>query len=116
MDECPHCGEPIDEDAESCAHCGSDFESGWKPDAEYYSDAPDDDPLSKEDSSHNARTSHWEQALHVSLVAGSFLIFLGAAASLHKLYLTHVAAFALLPAASLLWYYRLLAVRSDPDD
>jgi hypothetical protein len=45
MDECPHCGEPIDEDAVSCPHCGSDTETGWMEDAEDASvDLPDDEP------------------------------------------------------------------------
>jgi hypothetical protein len=58
MDLCPHCGEPIEEDAPSCPHCGSDNETGWNPEAEYLSlDLPDDDdeddgaaPLSYRDS------------------------------------------------------------------
>jgi len=37
MDECPHCGEPIEQDATFCRHCGSDSETGWNPDADYYS-------------------------------------------------------------------------------
>ena len=44
MEFCPHCGESVDERAESCPNCGSDFETGWLPDAEYYSlELPDDD-------------------------------------------------------------------------
>ncbi|MGH9363129.1 MAG: zinc ribbon domain-containing protein [Thermoanaerobaculia bacterium] len=43
-DECPHCGEPIDEEATFCRHCGSDAETGWNPDAEYLSlELPEDD-------------------------------------------------------------------------
>jgi hypothetical protein len=46
MDDCPHCGEPIDEDAESCPHCGSDAETGWMEDADDASvDLPEDEPL-----------------------------------------------------------------------
>ena len=44
MDECPHCGEPIEEDATFCRHCGSDEETGWSPDVDYYSvELPEDD-------------------------------------------------------------------------
>ena len=46
MDFCSHCGEPVENDARSCPHCGSDHETGWNPDAEYLSlDLPgvDDD-------------------------------------------------------------------------
>ena len=39
---CPNCGEPVENDAAFCAHCGSDAETGWHPDAEYQSlDLPD---------------------------------------------------------------------------
>lgn len=44
MEECPHCGEPIDEKAKSCPHCGADDETGWKPDTDYWSvELPEDD-------------------------------------------------------------------------
>ena len=44
MDICPNCGEPIEEDAQACPHCGSDDETGWNPDVEYYSlELPEDD-------------------------------------------------------------------------
>ena len=44
MSECPHCGEPLDDDAEICRHCGSDAETGWNPDTDYYSvDLPEED-------------------------------------------------------------------------
>jgi hypothetical protein len=35
MEECPHCGEPIDEEATFCHHCGSDASTGWKADTDY---------------------------------------------------------------------------------
>ncbi|MEM7232222.1 MAG: zinc ribbon domain-containing protein [Planctomycetota bacterium] len=42
--ECPNCGEPVDEDATVCPHCGSDEETGWNPDVEYYAvELPEDD-------------------------------------------------------------------------
>ncbi|MBN1441619.1 MAG: zinc-ribbon domain-containing protein [Planctomycetes bacterium] len=44
MFECPHCGEPLDDDADSCPYCGSDAETGWNPDTDYYAvELPEDD-------------------------------------------------------------------------
>lgn len=44
MYECPHCGEPLDEDAEFCHQCGSDVETGWNPDIDYHAvELPEDD-------------------------------------------------------------------------
>jgi hypothetical protein len=49
MNECPHCGESLDREAQSCPYCGSDFETGWNPDADYLSvDLPDDDDFPAE--------------------------------------------------------------------
>ncbi|MBI4583555.1 MAG: zinc ribbon domain-containing protein [Planctomycetes bacterium] len=46
MYDCPNCGEPIDEEAVFCPHCGSDAETGWKPDADYYGlELPEDDEI-----------------------------------------------------------------------
>ena len=43
-DECPFCGEPIEADAQSCPHCGSDAETGWKGDLDYWStEVPEED-------------------------------------------------------------------------
>ncbi len=44
MIPCPHCGEAISEDARSCRHCGSDSDTGWNDDQDYYSvELPDDE-------------------------------------------------------------------------
>ena len=42
---CPNCHRAVPNvDAQSCPHCGSDAETGWKPDAEYDSiELPEDD-------------------------------------------------------------------------
>jgi hypothetical protein len=37
MFECPHCGEPLPDNARACPYCGSDDETGWNPDREYLS-------------------------------------------------------------------------------
>ncbi|MCI0651929.1 MAG: zinc ribbon domain-containing protein [Planctomycetes bacterium] len=50
---CPHCGEPIARDAKSCRHCGSDHETGWASDLEYYElEIPE--PLAPEEHAANA--------------------------------------------------------------
>ena len=47
--ECPHCGEPLENDAENCPSCGSDDETGWKSDLDYYAvELPEDDFLDEE--------------------------------------------------------------------
>lgn len=46
MFDCPNCGESLDDGASFCPHCGSDPETGWNPDVDYYSlelPEPDDD-------------------------------------------------------------------------
>jgi hypothetical protein len=44
MFDCPNCGEPLRENASFCRHCGSDPETGWNPDVDYYSlELPGDD-------------------------------------------------------------------------
>lgn len=37
MYPCPHCGEPLADNAVCCRECGSDLETGWNPDVDYYS-------------------------------------------------------------------------------
>ncbi|MCA8959224.1 MAG: zinc ribbon domain-containing protein [Planctomycetes bacterium] len=44
MTPCPHCGEPVADDAVVCRHCGSDAETGWVDDVDYHSlELPDRD-------------------------------------------------------------------------
>lgn len=50
MFDCPNCGEPVSDNASFCSHCGSDAETGWKPDVDYYSiEIPDDPALEDEE-------------------------------------------------------------------
>ena len=77
MDECPHCGEPLRENAESCPYCGSDIETGWNPDAEYLGlDLPDDD-LDLPSARHTPLPElHWDGIVGVLLIlvaVGAFL-------------------------------------------
>lgn len=37
MVPCPHCGEPLPENATFCRYCGSDAETGWDEDVDYHS-------------------------------------------------------------------------------
>ncbi len=49
MFDCPNCGEPVEDDATFCPHCGSDAETGWKPDVDYYSlELPGEDETDEE--------------------------------------------------------------------
>jgi hypothetical protein len=49
---CPNCHESIaDDNAQSCPHCGSDAETGWKPDVDYHSlELPEDEDFDLESS------------------------------------------------------------------
>jgi hypothetical protein len=77
MDDCPHCGEPLNEGAESCPHCGSDSETGWNPDSEYYSvELPDDDPLEPEDYGVASADTGGEKLDSAALVLMAGLLFL----------------------------------------
>jgi len=83
-DECPFCGEPIDSDAESCPHCGSDAETGWNPDAEYLSlELPEDDaeeeaqpPEEEVPADPTDSRARLARLLGPALVAGSWMAFI----------------------------------------
>lgn len=76
MDECPHCGEPIDEDAQSCRHCGSDHESGWKPFADEESvELPEDDDSSL-DFEPEQSSPTWETVATGSVIVAAAVAFL----------------------------------------
>jgi hypothetical protein len=107
MDECPHCGEPLEDSAESCPHCGSDFETGWKSDLDYYSvELPEDDPLLPQEFPHHASEIRWETLLNILLVLSSFIVFFWIAQAAYRRW--EVFLFAPLMAASLWLYYRWL--------
>ena len=121
MSVCPHCGEPLDEDAAACPHCGSDDETGWKPDADYYSvELPDDDLEAPGYSEPQGRPrtpgSHppaypewrWERALGMLLVVAAAALFLWVGS---RTYQALVAPFALLLGICLLVFWRWMQVR-----
>jgi hypothetical protein len=77
MEECPHCEEPLDEGAVSCPHCGSDSETGWNPDSEYYSvELPEEDLLESKDCGATSASTGWEKAASASLVLMACVLFL----------------------------------------
>ena len=45
MFPCPNCGEPVADNAVACRECGSDADTGWREDPDYYSiELPEDSP------------------------------------------------------------------------
>ncbi len=40
---CPNCGADVPRKALACPHCGADEDTGWKADADYGSDSPEDE-------------------------------------------------------------------------
>ena len=86
MDECPHCGEPLRENAESCPYCGSDFETGWNPDAEYLGlELPDDDLDIDPSRQDPLPELDWERILGALLVVTALAAFLWAGFRAHAL-------------------------------
>ena len=80
MEQCPHCGEPIAEDATFCRHCGSDAETGWNPDADYYSmELPEEDEEEEKERQHEvSREEIRERIAHLlgpALVALAWVFF-----------------------------------------
>jgi hypothetical protein len=110
MNECPHCGEPLREGAESCPYCGSDAETGWNPDADYLGlELPDDDF-----DLHDSRRAplpelNWEGVLGVLLVLLAVAAFLWAGYRVHA---ALVVPFALLLGLCYLLYCRWLQSRA----
>jgi len=85
MDDCPHCGEPLDEGAESCPHCGSDSETGWNPDSEYYSvELPDEETVESEDYGVESADTGWEKLVSASLVLMACVLFLAIGTGQYK--------------------------------
>ncbi len=78
MDRCPHCGRALRPDAESCSHCGSDFETGWNPDADYYGfELPSDEDLSPpREPSPSGRGIDWDTVIGIGtvVIAGLFVL------------------------------------------
>ena len=108
MDECPHCGEPIEEEAESCPHCGSDCETGWKPDADYYSvELPDDDGAYEPQDSSEVP---WESLVSLLLVLLCALLGVWLAAKVHG---RTVLPFAIVMGFGIWLYYRWLTPRKS---
>ena len=76
MDYCPHCGELIDSSAQFCTNCGSDDETGWNSDIDYYSvDLPEDDLIHEETEVEPppARGVHWPGVVLILLAVSCFL-------------------------------------------
>ena len=74
---CPNCGEPLDEDARVCPFCGSDDETGWRPDADDFAfELPDDDDPFGPEITEPVHPRSWPGVL---LVAFALAVF-GAAA------------------------------------
>jgi predicted phage tail protein len=109
MDECPHCGEPLEENAVSCPHCGSDFETGWNPDSDYLSlELPDDEPIVPGDYPQASANLGWQGVVAASLVVVSFVVFVGAGALLYR---TAVVPFAIVLGVSVILFFRWLSPR-----
>ena len=80
MDRCPHCGRALRPDAEACSYCGSDFETGWNPDADYYGfELPsEDDPFPATEQSPPSRGIVWDSIIGIGCVVLAALFFLTA--------------------------------------
>ena len=78
MDRCPHCGRTLRPDAESCPYCGSDFETGWNPDADYYGfELPSDDEVPPpREPSPTGHGINWDMVVGIGAIflAGVFFV------------------------------------------
>ena len=71
---CPNCGELLPDDAKSCPYCGSDEETGWKPDAEFESlELPEEEPPGP--TTHTGLSTAFSVFLLVVAVLGIVAIF-----------------------------------------
>jgi len=76
QDECPHCGEPVEEGATFCRHCGSDAETGWNPDAEYESiELPEDEPEEAPEATREEIKARLRELLGPAMVASAWVFF-----------------------------------------
>jgi len=74
MDVCPNCGEYLDERATICPHCGSDEETGWKSDLDYYAvELPEEDYDERFVEALDPASSDWPGYLVVALGMGCFV-------------------------------------------
>ena len=112
MEECPHCGEPLEDSAESCPHCGSDFETGWKSDLDYYSvELPEDDPMLPQEFPPREAEIPWETLVNLALVLASLVAFIWIAIVAYKsgkFGVREVTLFTAVLIGCLLLYYRWL--------
>jgi hypothetical protein len=105
MDECPHCGEPLKEDAECCPYCGSDFETGWKPDVDYYSvELPEDDSDTSRRGVYSLPELRWERFIAFILIVASAAMFVWVGVHAHG---TRLIPFAAVLAVCFWLYWRL---------
>lgn len=78
MDRCPHCGRALGPDAEACPYCGSDFETGWNPDADYYGfELPsEEDSFPVREQPSGIRRGTWDKIVGATVVGLAALFLL----------------------------------------
>ena len=74
---CPHCGHPLSPRAVACRECGSDIETGWSEEIDYYSVELPEEEISSSDNE-RVRKQTIAILLVVLLVSSSgVLLFFG---------------------------------------